>query len=280
MLEYKTMDETRAKIDAKIAELEQIKEELLTPTKVILESLEDFRLRVGAKPNSIKIDTGVFPIDHEMGGFAEGTFIQIAGESFAGKTQLVLKILGNIAKHSKALLFSFEMYENVLVQYLKDLDHIQAENLKIDQDHRSLTEIESIIKNFVEDGGVFVAIDSRMKIHVSNIKEEHLKNSTISRELSRICQKYGAIILLINQISDYDLKSGRFSLKGSGDQVYDSDVIFYITVENKGSDNEQRMLFCDKDRINKKRWRANITERAEIVIEYQTNNDGLELPPI
>jgi len=149
------------------------------------------------------------------------------------------------------------MYESVLVNYLKELDEVQANNLMISQDHRELSQIERVIAKYSKELNIrFIAIDSRMKINVSGKMEEFQKNSTISKELSRMCQKYGVIILLINQISEGDLKSGRLSLKGSGDQVYDSDVLLYITVEGKNTENEKRWLICDKDRIGQKRWKA------------------------
>ena len=246
------------KIDNQIRELNELKEDLLSDTnKDEIESFSSFKNRVSKKPKPIKYETGVFAIDSQVGGFAEGSFIQLAGESFAGKSTLSLKILSNISRYAKTLFFSFEMYESVLVNYLKELDEVQANNLMISQDHRELSQIERVIAKYSKELNIrFIAIDSRMKINVSGKMEEFQKNSTISKELSRMCQKYGVIILLINQISEGDLKSGRLSLKGSGDQVYDSDVLLYITVEGKNTENEKRWLICDKDRIGQKRWKA------------------------
>lgn len=263
-------------INARIDELLELRSEYLEDENIELESFTELKGRVALKPQSIKYETGINSIDREMGGFAEGTFIQIAGESFVGKTTLALKILTNISKFTKTLFFSYEMYENVLVHYLKDLNQMQSDNLLIVQDQRELTQIETIISKMSKEGIKFMVVDSRMKINVSGKMEEYQKNSTISKELSRMCQKYGVIIMLINQISEGDLKSGRFSLKGSGDQVYDSDVLFYLTLENKNTDKEQRYIWCEKDRINQKKWKAPLLDNAPIEILY--TSEKMEMP--
>jgi len=108
-----------------------------------------------------------------------------------------------------------------------------------------------------KEGIKFIAIDSRMKIKVSGQKEEYQKNSHISATLSKLTQELGVIILLINQISEADLKIKRPSLKGSGDQAYDSDVILYIVKDPKKKD--ERIMMCEKDRINERTWRRTYT---------------------
>ena len=106
---------------------EQIKE--LQATLLELDTLEgktydiepaaNLVARVKSKPILPKYSTGIFWLDDYMkGGFKEGSFINIAGQSFSGKSTLVLKILGNIASYNKCLFFSFEMYENLLADKL------------------------------------------------------------------------------------------------------------------------------------------------------------------
>ena len=49
---------------------------------------------------------------------------------------------------------------------------------------------------------------------------------------------------MVNQISEEDLKSGRLSLKGSGDQLFDTDMALFIVVDA----DDNRKLICTKNR--------------------------------
>ena len=213
--------------------------------------------RVKSKPVLPKYSTGIFWLDDNLkGGFKEGSFINIAGQSFSGKSTLVLQILSNIASFNKCLFFSFEMYENLLADKLHYLNDNQKTNLLIEQYRNDIDEVVALIKLYASKGVKFIAIDSKMKIKVSGGKEDHQKASLVSSTLAKLCQETGVIIMLINQISEADLKDGRFSLKGSGDQMYDSDVVFFITVkEDEKNNTTTRTLFCTKDRINGKKWK-------------------------
>lgn len=225
--------------------------------KVDIETLFDVKERVKNKKHSPKYSTGIGWFDELMnGGFEEGSFINIAGANFGGKTLFVMKILENISKYKPVLFFSFEMYENLLIRNrCKNYTEAQLKNTYIEQIKNNLDDISQMIRAKAEDGVKFIAIDSRMKIRVSGQKEEYQKNSIISSTLSKLTQELGVIILLINQISEADLRAKRPSLKGSGDQAYDSDVILYIL---KTEDNKRTMI-CDKDRINEKVWKKTYT---------------------
>lgn len=250
----------RDKITAQIKELQATLLELdtLEGKTYDIEPAANLVARVKSKPILPKYSTGIFWLDDYMkGGFKEGSFINIAGQSFSGKSTLVLKILGNIASYNKCLFFSFEMYENLLADKLNYFTDSQKANLLIEQYRNDIDEVVGLIKLYASKGVKFVAIDSKMKIKVSGSKEDHQKASLVSSTLAKLCQETGVIIMLINQISEADLKDGRFSLKGSGDQIYDSDVVFFITVkeDEKNNNATTRTLFCTKDRINGKKWK-------------------------
>ena len=187
------------------------------------------------------------------GGFAEGSFINIAGESFAGKTSFVLELLQKLGEADKVAFFSYEMYEKVLYRKLRFSKMSFRKNLFLIQDEPYLDVIERRIRALVKTGVKFIAIDSRMKIQVKEKMDEYIKNAVISATLSRICRETGVIIVLINQMNEADLKSGRLSLKGGNDQVYDSDMIFYLKYDNK---EDTRTLYCAKDRLTDsgKKW--------------------------
>jgi replicative DNA helicase len=257
-------------IDEKIKQLMELKSMALEEDSK-LETLAEVRKRVKSKGKVIKYETGVKAIDNQMGGFSEGSFINIAGENFSGKTTFVLKIIQNIARHNRAVFFSFEMYETLLVNNkLKDtkIDN----NLIVVQNRYTLTEIDTIIRTEADKGVKFFAIDSMMKIK-GNVKlKDHQKASEISNTLSKLTQELGVIILLINQMSLIDIREKRLEFKGSGDISYDSDVSFFITVDDK----ERRTLHCKKDRINERLWQEDITDRSyqikPVVTTFKTDS--------
>lgn len=222
--------------------------------------------RVDEMPSQVKFETGIDWFDRETGGFVEGSFVNLAGESFGGKTTFALKVLENISKWNQVLFFSFEMYERLIREKLSHLDEMQQSNFLIEQKRHELGEIDTIVRSYTANGGKFVVIDSRMKIRVTGKQEEYQKNSEISKQLSKLCQETGAVILMINQISEGDLKSGRLSLKGSGDQYYDSDMVLFITVSESG----ERKMWCTKDRYGGRKW-------SVIMPDYSNNSEGVEI---
>ncbi len=246
-------DKLRQKVEEAKKDLEEYLR-AIGKARVELETLYEVKERVKNKKHAPKYATGIEWFDEKMnGGFEEGSFVNIAGANFSGKTLFVMKILENISKYKPVLFFSYEMYENLLVRNrCKNYDETQLRNTYIEQNRNDLDVIVEIIKSKAKDGVKFIAIDSRMKIKVAGNKEEWQKNSHISSTLSKLTQELGVIIMLINQISEADLKSKRPSLKGSGDQAYDSDVILYILKDPK--DKAKRIMMCEKDRINERTW--------------------------
>jgi len=253
--------------DRRKAILEKLQNDILEKQKLIselnenhtqLETLRAVRDRVKSKGTPIKYMTGVTAIDDNMGGFSNGSYINIAGVNFSGKTSLVLKIITNIAKHKRTVFFSFEMYENLLVTN-KLKDTTIDDNLVLVQDKNLLVDIEDIIRNEFKTNGVrFFAIDSMMKIRVIEKMQDNQKASLISSTLAKLSQELGVIILLINQVALTDIREKRLEFKGSGDISYDSDVNFFITVDEKDN---SRTLHCKKDRINERIWKEDITDR-------------------
>jgi predicted ATP-dependent serine protease len=217
---------------------------------ITIETASQLEARIKSKTPRPKIMTGISVIDSNTGGFEFGTFINIAGEAGAGKTTLLLKILTNLAEGHKVLFFSFEMYEDRLIRFIRKLtyNYLSYENLLIEQTHRDIRDIERIIEQQSETVKVFV-IDSIMKLESSGegINE---KRSNISSVLAKLTQRLGIIIILINQVSKADLKEGRVDFKGSGDVAYDSDINFFINVKrNKATDEiTDRKLICAKNR--------------------------------
>jgi len=218
-----------------------------------VETLLDVKTRVSQKTKSPKYETGIQWFDDQMrGGLTEGSFVNIAGESFVGKTTFVLNVLGNIAKHRETLFFSYEMYENTLVaNKVKDWTDEQLKNTTIIQKNSNIDYIESEIRRYSRRGGRFVAIDSKMKIAVKGMKEQIQIDSHISKVLSKLAQETGCIIILINQMSSESVKSNSLFLKGSNDQEFDSDVMLFI---GKDKATERRKMVCKKDRINERIW--------------------------
>lgn len=263
----------RDKIDQYIAELES-ENNLYEP-----ENMKSVIERVRKRPPTKKFVTGIDWLDEKMdGGLSEATFINLAGENFAGKTFLAMKILEHISKTDPVFFFSFEMYEGLLAKRVAHWSERQLSNLYIEQKITNLYRIESIIRSQRERGIKFFAIDSRMKITLPYKMDIYEKNSEITRVLSKVTQETGATILLINQIAETDLRSGRLALKGSGDQAYDSDVIIYIAIERdkKTKEPKARHYICTKDRINERTWK----HIEPIVNEQPKEIDEVDIPEI
>ena len=207
----------------------------------------ELKTKVDSMPNAIRYETGVKALDeHLMGGFEVGSLIQLAGASGAGKTTLFLKIISNIAKYTNSAFFNFEMGDRRIVKKLTKLlvEDKQWDNLLINSETRDINDLIMEITLMANDGVKFFAVDSRMKLRKSGSEAEYQKISLMSSMLSECAIKNDIIILMINQISEEDLKSGRLSFKGSGDQIFDSDMALFIVV----GEEEVRNLICKKNR--------------------------------
>jgi len=198
---------------------------------------------------------GLSGLDEMLNGGVEvGTFIQLAGQSFAGKTHMVLEILSNIAGYTECVLFNFEMGDKRIAHRLDRLliTDTQLDHLIIDSRTRDLDQLINEIRIYAKKGIKFFAIDSKMKITTSE-KDDFKRFGEITAKLSRVCQENDIIVFLINQMSEDDMKSGRFSFKGSGDHLYDTDIAMFLTV-GKG---DERKLVCTKNRQDEKTFVLN-----------------------
>lgn len=154
------------------------------------------------------------------------------------------------------------MYEKILIRKFKFASWDVLQNIQIYQDGAQIDKIAARIRKLSKKGYKIFAIDSRMKIRVSNEKaSEYEKNNEISSKLSELTRTLGVIVILINQISEADLKAGRNSLKGSGDQVYDSDMIIYLkATTNDRKEVVKREFEMAKDRIGERLFKVNIPD--------------------
>lgn len=228
------------------------------------ENMGEFVKRVEKNRDLKFYPTGLQWLDIELegAGLAEGSFINIAGGSFAGKTTFTLELLKSMAQSEKVCFFSYEMYEKILIRKFKFASWDVLQNIQIYQDGAQIDKIAARIRKLSRKGYKIFAIDSRMKIRVSNEKaSEYEKNNEISSKLSELTRTLGVIVILINQISEADLKAGRNSLKGSGDQVYDSDMIIYLkATTNDRKEVVKREFEMAKDRIGERLFKVNIPD--------------------
>lgn len=201
---------------------------------------------VESRPKVPRYATGITGLDDALnGGIEVGTFIQLAGQSFTGKTHLILEVLSNISGYKEAVLFNFEMGDVRIAHRLKNLlvTDTQLDHLIIDSRTRDLDMLIAEIRIYAKKGVKFFAIDSKMKI-TSSEKDDMKRYADISSKLSRVSQENDIIVFLINQMNEADLQSKRLAFKGSGDQMYDTDIaLFYML--NK---DDSRSLVCNKNR--------------------------------
>ncbi len=210
--------------------------------------------------------TGIDFIDQIFGGdgIHEETFVNIIGDSGTGKSTLAIQILLNIAEHSKSYFISLEMGRFKTYNKINSMikTQKQRENLFIDIWNDDLSNIERDIELFARNGAKVFVIDSKMKILVNGAEKEHEKISKLSNSLSKLTQKLGIIIFLINQISEENIKTGRATMKGSGDQKYDSDLIFQI--ERSKKNDKSRIFHLAKNRQN------DIEPKIEYFADFRT----------
>jgi len=141
------------------------------PTRSKSISAEELIEDVENRPTIARYATGIDALDNKLnGGIEIGSFVQLAGASFAGKTHLAIEILSTIANREKVLFFNFEMGDRRIAQrFSKSLDTEQArKNMMIHNDNRELSHIVEEIKHSYKTGIKFFAIDSKMKIEVSS----------------------------------------------------------------------------------------------------------------
>lgn len=226
-------------------------------------------LKVDSMPKVPKFETGMTKIDAMLGGFETGLFINLAGESGAGKTTLLLHLLGNLSAGRKTVFFNFEMGDRLFVKKLKELNlnDKQLDNLIIDSDTNNLNDLIMEIELYAEEGIKFFAIDSKMKIVTTKGDSEYQQISNMSKELARLCARKDITIVLINQMNEEDIKNKRLAFKGSGDQKYDSDIALFLV---KAEEN-QRKLICTKNRMNDKLFSIDINKE-----DYEASNKMVE----
>jgi RecA/RadA recombinase len=231
-------------------------------------------------PNNPKYSTGIDKIDNNFGGgFESGMFINLAGQSFAGKTTLALNIIANIAQGRKTAWFNFEMGDRLMGRKLKDLSltEQQLDNLYIECISNNLDNLLNEMSLLVEQGVKFFGIDSSMKIEGAKGAQEYLKLGDISNRLSKFCARKDATVIFINQMSEENIDAKKLKFKGSGNTIYDSDIALFLVLdakENLPMEQRERFLICSKNRQNEKTFNVAISEReykAQIVQEYTTD---------
>jgi len=207
------------------------------------------RQDVANRPKIPRYMTGVTPLDEAlMGGIEIGTFVQIAGQSFAGKTHLVVEVLSNMANGFPVKFFNFEMGDRRIISRLEKTltTDNQGNNFHVHNGSRSLNDIKKEIVKSIGLGQRFFAVDSKMKIEVPDITDDYKRFNMISAELAKLTQQHDIIIVLINQMNESDLKDKRLAFKGSGDQMYDTDIALFYMVDDE--EPTKRKLVCRKNR--------------------------------
>jgi len=239
----------------------------------------DLFLKVESMKPAIRYETGLYYLDkHLNGGFEVGSLIMFGGQSTAGKTHTTLEILSNISKYAPVVFFNFEMGDrriyNRLHKKLQTED--QKKNFRINSESRRLDDLIMEIKLQAEDGVVFFAIDSRMKIIVDGNDSEYIKIAQISKRLSEVAIHNDLIVMLINQVSEENLKTKTLSFKGSGDQMYDADMALFLTIE----EDESRQIVCAKNRQDEILWHERVPP-LDVESAYQDNDgDDIFMPKI
>lgn len=229
---------------------------------------------VDAMPRAPRYETGIRKLDQAMnGGFETGMFINLAGESYAGKTTLLLSILANVSVTRQTVFFNLEMGNKLIVKKLKQmhLSDTQLTNLIIDATTTDIDDLIMEISLYAEDGVKFFAIDSKMKLTSKEVSNnEYQAISRTSSKLARLAYEKDIIIFLINQMSEDSIKTRRLAFKGSGDQKYDSDIAFFIILDRNNTDT--RKLICAKNRQEERLFTLDLA-----LSDYRASNSEPEI---
>lgn len=231
--------------------------------------------RAKSKKAKPKYSTGIERLDRNLeNGFETGILVNVAGESFAGKTELCMNIVANMANSKKVAWFNFEMGEKLFTRRLEKLNmtETQAKNLYINEDARNIDKLFEEMELLIQEGYFCFGIDSKMKITGGLGKEDYQKFSNISTRLAEFAQTKDIIIIFINQMNEDDIKNKRLALKGSGDQKYDSDIVLFLVLEEdptkkKVVEDLNRYLVCTKNRLTEKTFRIQLSQN-----EYKYRN--------
>lgn len=250
----------------------------------------EYKKRFMSKKKKPVYSCGIDKIDFFFeGGFVLGQLINIAGQSYAGKTELTMSMAANFSISKKICWFNFEMGERNFYKRLERvLTHNQQwDNFYINEDCRNIDKLISEMEILIEEGYFCFGIDSKMKISGGNGKEDYQRFSNISTRLSEFAQTKDILIFFINQMNEDDLKNKRLALKGSGDQQYDSDIVFFLTVEEdktnmKKIEDRKRYLVCNKNRQTEKTFSIELTKddyliksNKPIVIEFESDKNEI-----
>jgi replicative DNA helicase len=231
-----------------------------------------------------RYETGIKPLDEKLkGGFEVGSLVQIGAQSFAGKTHLTVEILANIAEYKEIVFFNFEMGDVRISRRLKEIltKDAQLDNFIIDSRSRHIDNLINEIKIHAHKGVKFFGIDSKMKIETDEL-DELKAHSVITNKLSKAAQSLDIIVLLINQMSEESIKNKRLAFKGSGDQMYDTDIALFYIVDEKNPNN--RTLICSKNRQDEQTFkielRLNHSGKTVSATEEYTYSDSYSMPTI
>ena len=236
----------------------------------------ELKEKISKMKPAVRYETGLHYLDENLKsfngntGFEVGSLIILGGQSGAGKSHIMLEMLSNISKYKKCCFFNFEMGDRRLNHRLSNLlkTKEQFDNFIINSGSRNINDLIMEISILADDGVVFFAIDSKMKLTVDGSESEHQKISSITKRLSELAIKNDIIIFLINQISEENLKTGRMSFKGSGDQIYDADMALFLSIIENGV----RQLECTKNRQDEVIFKVNLPKMiksVETVYQYE-----------
>lgn len=229
-------------------------------------SAREYLKYVDGMPTNPKYATGISKLDHFLGGgFESGVFVNIAGQSYAGKTTMALNIISNISNARKTAWFNFEMGDRLMAKKLKGLklNANQLDNLYIECISNNIDNLLNEMELLVEDGYKFFGIDSSMKIEGAKGSQEYLRLGYISDKLSKFCSRKDVTIIFINQMSEESIDTKKLKFKGSGNTQYDSDISLFLVLDAKDGvsiEQRERFLICTKNRQNERTFNIPIKE--------------------
>jgi len=253
-----TLDETLAKFQEKIAEVNRIggkqnKYQVASMIDYVDEAQDRYKNRGKVQG----LSTGFASIDKLTLGLVEGELIVVAGPTSKGKTLLSMSICNNIAKYGGRVLFvTLEMTKAELTsRYMfinggpdtEEFNIVAANTIFQENDELDWKDIDGLIANAREELEVDIVVIDHLHYFARDIKNaaEELGKITMTFKKNAIRHKIPIILIShIRKMQAGEELSGE-ALRGSSLIAQDSDIVLLV---NRDAETNQMGILIDKNR--------------------------------
>jgi replicative DNA helicase len=239
------------------------------PIRNLLSDLHDEILERRANPTDIwGIQTGYPALDRLTGGMQTGETMIISGDSGVGKSMIAMQMAVQMGFHSPGVIYSLEMngmsvvrrlvsgYSKVYSRQLKTGNINDGEFMPISEAFGKLEKSNVFISDNPEQTTASIRADMDRLKSEHNIKwfivdylyllndgiglKENDQTILISRNIKRVARALNLAGVVIHSMNKSGMNSDvptNSSLRGSGQIIYDADLVAFLINYNSDMDN-------------------------------------------